>query len=106
MFFDELYESVFVAITIGFSRFIAWLDRIVIDGIVNGVSWVVRQMAVGVGNHDKYVIDGAVNGVGRLTYNLGAAVRTPERGRVRVYVTILILAIALGLAGAVIVVLS
>jgi proton-translocating NADH-quinone oxidoreductase chain L len=106
MYFDELYFSVFVAITLGLSRFSAWFDRTIVDGIVNLAGWTVRQSAVLVGLHDKYVIDGAVNGAGKLTYELGSAVRVPTSGRVRVYVTALIVAVALGLAGAIIVALS
>jgi hypothetical protein len=97
---------VFVAITMGLSRFSAWFDRVVVDGIVNFAGWAVKQISVAAGLHDKYVVDGAVNGVGKLTYDLGAAVRTPQSGRVRVYVTLLILAVAIGLAGAIIVALS
>ena len=56
--------------------------------------------------NDKYVVDGAVNGVATLTQDLGAAVRAPQTGRIRMYVTVLMVAVALGLAGAIIVVLS
>jgi hypothetical protein len=106
MYFDELYFSVFVAITMGLSRLSAWFDRTIVDGIVNLAGWTVRQSATLVGLHDKYVIDGAVNGAGKLTYELGSAVRVPTSGRIRVYVTVLMIAVALGLAGAIIVVLS
>jgi NADH-quinone oxidoreductase subunit L len=106
MYFDELYSSVFVAITMGLSRFSAWFDRTVVDGVVNLAGWSVRQSAVLIGLHDKYVIDGAVNGAGRLTHDLGAAVRAPQTGRIRMYVTVLMVAVALGLAGAIIVALS
>ena len=106
MYFDELYSSVFVAITMGLSRFSAWFDRTVVDGIVNLAGWSVRQSAVLIGLHDKYVIDGAVNGAGRLTHDLGAAVRAPQTGRIRMYVTVLMIAVTLGVAGTIIVVLS
>jgi hypothetical protein len=51
-------------------------------------------------------VDGAVDGMAQLTQNLGAAVRRPQSGRIRMYVTILMAAVALGLAGAIIVALS
>jgi len=56
--------------------------------------------------NDQYVVDGAVNGMGELAQNLGAAVRRPQSGRIRMYVTILVAAVALGLAAAIIVALS
>jgi hypothetical protein len=56
--------------------------------------------------HDKYVVDGAVNGAGRLTRELGNAVRNPSSGRIRLYVTSLMAAVTLGLAIAILIVLS
>ena len=106
MYFDELYFSVFVALTMGLSRLSAWFDQRVIDRVVNGAAEGVRRASVAAGLNDKYVVDGAVNGAGRLAHGLGAAVRTPQTGRIRMYVTVLMLAVALGLAAAIIVVLS
>src|SRR5205085_5298351 len=71
MYFDELYFGVFVAITVGLSRSIAFFDRYVVDGVVNGVAWLARQVSFGVGATDRDVIDGAVNGVGRLVQGVG-----------------------------------
>ena len=53
-----------------------------------------------------YVVDGAVNGMAVLSQDLGAAVRAPQTGRIRMYVTVLMIAVTLGLAGAIIIVLS
>jgi NADH:ubiquinone oxidoreductase subunit 5 (subunit L)/multisubunit Na+/H+ antiporter MnhA subunit len=107
MYFDELYLFVFVGITMGLSRFSEWFDRKVIDQwIVGNAAKVVRWSSHVAGMHDKYVVDGAVDGMARLTQNVGAAVRAPQSGRIRMYVTILMAAVALGLAGAIIVALS
>jgi NADH:ubiquinone oxidoreductase subunit 5 (subunit L)/multisubunit Na+/H+ antiporter MnhA subunit len=106
MYFDELYAFVFVGILMALSRFSEWFDRKVVDGIVNLVGATVRRAAHVAGLHDKYVIDGAVDGMAELTQSVGAAVRAPQSGRIRMYVTILMAAVALGLAGAIIVALS
>jgi NADH:ubiquinone oxidoreductase subunit 5 (subunit L)/multisubunit Na+/H+ antiporter MnhA subunit len=106
MYFDELYFSVFVAITMGLSKFSAVFDKYIVDGIVNGVAGLVRGASDLSGLNDKYVVDGAVNGVAALSQELGAAVRSPQTGRIRMYVTVLMAAVTLGLAGAIIVVLS
>ncbi len=106
MYFDELYFSVFVATTLSLSRLAAWFDRCVVDNSVNLAGWLVKQAAFGARANDRYVIDGAVNGVGRLARTIGAAVRAPQTGRIRAYVTILALAIAIGTAVAVIVVVA
>ncbi len=106
MYFDELYFSVFVAITMGISKFSAGFDKYVVDGMVNLAGWSVRQLSVLAGMNDKYVVDGAVNGAADLAQGLGAAVRAPQTGRIRMYVTVLMIAVTLGLAGAIIVMLS
>jgi NADH-quinone oxidoreductase subunit L len=106
MYFDELYYWVFVRVVMIASEVSGAFDRYVVDGVVNGVAWLTRQASVGVGLHDQHVVDGAVNGVADLAQNLGAAVRAPQSGRIRLYVTVLMIAVALGLAGAIIVVLS
>jgi NADH-quinone oxidoreductase subunit L len=106
MYFDELYFSVFVAIVMALSWTSAMFDKYVVDGIVNLVGGLVKRSAFLAGWHDKYVVDGAVNGLATLSHDLGAAVRAPQTGRIRMYVTVLMVAIGLGLAGAIIVVLS
>ncbi len=106
MYFDELYSAVFVAIVMGLSRFLAFFDKYVVDGIVNLAGWSVKGASSFAGLTDKYVVDGAVNGMATLSQGLGSIVRAPQTGRVRMYVTVLMVAVALGLAGAIIVVLS
>src|SRR5262249_51025529 len=59
MYFDELYFAVFVAITMGLSRFSAAFDKYVVDGLVNLAAWVTKQAAFGIGANDQYVVDGA-----------------------------------------------
>jgi NADH-quinone oxidoreductase subunit L len=106
MYFDELYYWFFVQVVMTASEISAAFDRYVVDGVVNGVAWLTRQASIGAGMNDQYVVDGAVNGVADLAQEIGAAVRTPQSGRIRLYVTVLMIAVALGLAGAIIVVLS
>jgi NADH-quinone oxidoreductase subunit L len=107
MYFDELYRLLFVDLGVmAFSKTAAMFDRYVIDGVVNLAAWCVKQTAFGVGAHDRYVIDGAVNGLASLAQDVGAAVRAPQTGRIRMYVTVLMIAVTLGLAGAIIIVLS
>jgi NADH-quinone oxidoreductase subunit L len=106
MYFDELYYSIFVGFVLGLSRLSKWFDTYIVDGLVNLAGWLTRQLSFGVGAHDAYVVDGAVNGIATLSQELGAAVRAPQTGRIRVYVTVLMAAVTLGLAGAIVVILS
>jgi hypothetical protein len=73
---------------------------------VNLAGWTVKRGSEIAGLNDRYVVDGAVNGAADLAQGLGAVVRAPQTGRVRMYVTVLMIAVGLGLAGAIIVVLS
>jgi len=106
MYFDEFYFSVFVAIVMGASRISAAFDKYVVDGLVNLVGRLVKLTSFGAGAVDKYVVDGAVNGAASLSQGLGAIARAPQTGRIRLYVTMLMAAVTLGLAGAMIVVLT
>jgi NADH-quinone oxidoreductase subunit L len=106
MYFDELYNVFVVVIRDGVAALAGWFDKYVVDGLVNLTGWAVRNLAGLVGLTDKYVVDGTVNGLADMTQELGVAVRAPQSGRIRMYVTILMSAVALGLAAAIIVALS
>jgi NADH:ubiquinone oxidoreductase subunit 5 (subunit L)/multisubunit Na+/H+ antiporter MnhA subunit len=101
MYFDELYAAVIVTPVRALVRLVGLVDRYVIDAAVNAVGSLGRRAAGLAGWNDRYVIDGAVEGVAALTRDAGAAVRAPQTGRIRLYVTLLVGALALGLAGAI-----
>jgi proton-translocating NADH-quinone oxidoreductase chain L len=103
MYFDELYFAVFVAVIVGLSKLSAWFDAVVIDGAVNLLAATVRNFSLLIGWNDQHIVDGIVNGVADLTQDLGAAVRAPQTGRIRFYVTLLMCAVAMGAAGALLV---
>jgi NADH-quinone oxidoreductase subunit L len=106
MYFDELYFAIFVGVVMAVSKLSAWFDRNIVDGIVNLAGYSVRRAADLAGLTDKYVVDGAVNGAASLSQELGAAVRAPQTGRIRVYVMVLVAVVSLGLAAAIVVALS
>jgi proton-translocating NADH-quinone oxidoreductase chain L len=105
MYFDELYFVVFESIVLGISALSALFDRLVIDGVVNGVAAMGRGLATAARLNDRFVFDGAVNGAASLSQDLGAVVRSAQTGRIRLYVMLLMAAVTLGIAGTVIVVL-
>ena len=106
MYFDELYAGVVVAMTLALSTMASILDRYVIDAAVRLTAWTVRRWSAVIGVGDDAIVDGVVRGTANVALEIGAAVRAPQTGRIRVYVTALVAAVAVGLAGAVIVVLS
>ncbi|MCC7349696.1 MAG: NADH-quinone oxidoreductase subunit L [Phycisphaerales bacterium] len=107
MYFDELYQVVWVdGIILGLAAICRGFDRRVIDGAVNGTAAVTRGFSGLAGWIDRWVVDGMVNGAGELAHGFGAAMRSAQSGRIRLYVMVLMAAVALGLAGAVLMALS
>ncbi|MGE5608376.1 MAG: proton-conducting transporter membrane subunit, partial [Bacillota bacterium] len=102
MYIDELYMGVFVACTVGVARLSGMMDKYIIDGLVNLVAFVVRRFSSLMGLNDQYVVDGVVNGVATATQGLGAAVRAPQTGRIRLYVTVTLGIVTIGVAAAVV----
>jgi proton-translocating NADH-quinone oxidoreductase chain L len=102
MYFDELYAALIVAPVRLLVAIVGWIDRYVIDGVVNALAWLGRKLAAAAGLNDRFVFDGAVDGVAGVAREIGVAVRAPQTGRIRLYVTVLIGAVALGLAGAIV----
>ena len=101
MFFDELYFATVVGTVRAASGVAGWFDRVVIDTVVTTSAALVRAVAAAVGATDRHVVDGAVGGVATLAADLGVAVRLPQVGRVRVYVTALAVAVVTAVAAAV-----
>jgi len=82
---DEIYQAVVVNGTLGLSKMLSAFDRIVVDGIVNGVATVTRLVALADGAFDRYVVDGFVNLVGSVTMWIGARARAVQTGHIYSY---------------------
>jgi NADH:ubiquinone oxidoreductase subunit 5 (subunit L)/multisubunit Na+/H+ antiporter MnhA subunit len=101
MYFDELYYAVPAEVVLALSRMGQWIDRRLIDGIVSAVAATVRGASQLANLTDRYVVDGVVQGMADLAQGVGLSARTPQNGRVRVYVTVAAAVIALGLTAVV-----
>ena len=97
MYFDELYNWLFVGSTLLLSRVCGLFDTYVIDALVNSVGRATHLLAWISGLHDKFVIDGAVTGSGKLAWAIGGIGRGAQTGRIRGYMTLMILVFAAGL---------
>jgi proton-translocating NADH-quinone oxidoreductase chain L len=106
MYFDELYTGVLVFGTHGLARLCRAIDGEIVDRFVNAAAKWTRRVSHAAGLHDKYVVDGAVTGVANAAQGLGAAVRAPQTGRIRVYVLALLATLAVGVAAAIVIVVS
>jgi len=90
--FDELYEIVFVKPTHWIGAFTAGLDREFIDGIIHGLAWSCRQLAVMVDLvGDRTFIDRTVDGLANYTWRGANSLRGVQTGRLRQYVMFIVI---------------
>jgi len=103
-YFDELYDALFFRTTRALAALCDLFDRHVIDACVNAAARVVRSLSQAVSWNDRTLVDGAVDRVTDAVWTVGDVLRSPQTGRVRLYVTVLMLACTVGLASVVAVV--
>jgi NADH-quinone oxidoreductase subunit L len=84
-FFDEFYAATVYRFTLWFSWLSGAFDRLVVDGIVNGMGYLTRVLSWFAGLADRYVVDGLVNGVGAVIQGAGEGFRRVQTGRVQSY---------------------
>ncbi len=90
-YFDEFYDGVLVALTVWKSRLFAKFDLSVVDGIVNGVATIVRQIfAAFIGFFDNRVVDGIVNRVAEVTWAAGGRIRRIQTGAIQTYLFVVL----------------
>jgi NADH-quinone oxidoreductase subunit L len=88
-YFDELYDRTAVDGSIAFSKFLAWFDLNVVDGLVNLAARLGVFLSWLVGVFDNKVVDGAVDGVANVTIASGSALRRMQTGKLYHYVFVL-----------------
>lgn len=98
MYFDDLYDFVFLGTVQMMTGVAVAVDRYVIDPLVDGVARGAARLGVGVARTDDVAVDGIVRGVSAGVWEGGGLMRLAHNGRVRVYVASAV--IALTLAGA------
>ncbi len=94
-YFDELYDKTFVAGTLALSRMVAWFDRVVVDGIVDGSATVTKAVSTFVGHFDNIVVDGLVNFMATLSGIIGIFFRKFQTGKVQTYIIMVIFSIVI-----------
>ncbi len=94
-YFDELYDKTFVAGTLALSNMVAWFDRVVVDGIVDGSATVTKAVSTFVGHFDNIVVDGLVNFMATLSGIIGIFFRKFQTGKVQTYIIMVIFSIVI-----------
>ena len=62
-YFDEIYGATLIRPCLAFARYCGRLDKLLVDGLVNGSAWVTERLSRLNGVFDKLGVDGAVNGL-------------------------------------------
>jgi NADH:ubiquinone oxidoreductase subunit 5 (subunit L)/multisubunit Na+/H+ antiporter MnhA subunit len=91
-YFDEVYEVLFVRPSLAIARLASWVDRTIIDGVVNGSAAATVALSQLDRRFDQSIVDRIVGLVARLTYEVGDVGRRLQTGRLRGYLMILSLA--------------
>ena len=95
-YFDEFYDGVLVALTVWQARLFAQFDGTVVDGIVNGVGFVTRDLlAAFTGAFDNRVVDGIVNRVAQVTWAVGGRIRRIQTGAIQTYLFVVLAGVVL-----------
>ena len=97
---DELYGALFTRRTMDLSRGVYTVDSKGIDGAVNGIAWLTRQLSRFTGATDRLVVDGTVNGIAAFIKLLMSRLfRAAQTGLTANYALVMILGLvaAMGL---------
>jgi proton-translocating NADH-quinone oxidoreductase chain L len=92
-YFDEIYWAAFVRPTLALARFCGRVDKVLVDGFVNGTAIVTERLSRLDGLFDKLGVDGMVNLFGQMVYVAGDRSRAIQTGKLRNYLMILALAL-------------
>jgi NADH-quinone oxidoreductase subunit L len=90
---DELYNATVISGTFSAGRGLWSFDRTVVDGAVNGTSWITVVSAWFSGLTDRTIVDGAVNLVGWIVQESSHAFRRLQTGLVQNYAMLMLFGI-------------
>jgi len=94
-YFDEIYDSTFIVLTLGLSKILYWIDAYIIDGLVNGSASFTKLISSFSGQFDHYVVDGLVNFMGYLSGFIGLIFRRFQTGKVQTYIVLVVFSLVI-----------
>ncbi|MCJ7488366.1 MAG: NADH-quinone oxidoreductase subunit L [Candidatus Aminicenantes bacterium] len=92
---DEAIRKVVVGGVFALGRAADWIDRHIIDGLVDGAAGLARRVSRLAIFFDEGVVDGAVNGVGRVHLAASSLLRRLQTGYIYNYALAVVLGVAL-----------
>ena len=88
-YFDELYWAIFVQPCLTLARFCQRIDKILIDGLIDGSAAATALLSRAEGIFDVIAVDSLVNLTGKAVYAAGDWGRSIQTGRLRQYLLFL-----------------
>lgn len=82
---NDFVNKYFVQGTLVLANMSYWFDKNIVDGMVNGISSVVKIFSRVAAWWDKYIVDGIVNTIAGTTYYIGHLLRWVQNGRLQNY---------------------
>ncbi|MCC5830799.1 MAG: NADH-quinone oxidoreductase subunit L [Phycisphaeraceae bacterium] len=95
LYFDVVYDRLISGMVVAQSRILDWIDRRIVDGLVNRTAHLGSDLATATGRFDRDVIDRSLDGAAESVLQAGGVLRTTQAGRVRIYVLGIFVAILL-----------
>lgn len=96
-FQKEMYQYAFVKPVLWVKEILAWFDRRIVDGVVNGIAfitvnkhWPYSSLSLVAARFDAVVIDGVVNGIAKSAASMGRRLRHMQSGYLQAYLGIAI----------------
>ncbi len=94
-YFDEIYDFIIIRPVLAFGRYMWTFDARIVDGLVNGVAWLVMIWSDIKMWFDKWIIDGAVNGAGWVISSTSSLLRLVQTGAVQFYALFILASIVI-----------
>ena len=96
---DELYGLLFTRRTMDAARGVYAVDSRSIDGAVNGAAWLTRKLSLFTGAFDRLVVDGLVNGIaGFVRVFASPLIRAAQTGVTANYALVMVLGLVVAVA--------
>jgi NADH-quinone oxidoreductase subunit L len=95
---DELYNATIIPFTLWLSKFLYWVDDLwIIDPLVDGIGRLSVWFAGVIAAIDRVVVDGTVNGAGWFADRMGRMLRQTQDGHVQVYLMVAVVTVTVWL---------
>lgn len=93
LYLNNLYQRTFGALVTSGASAATYIDKKWIDGMIHAVAYTTATISHIVAWADRVIVDGLVNGVARIAAAVGAFVRSFQGGKIQHYISWAILAI-------------